>query len=180
LALWDECVHLGMPRAVAISRLDGLHSSYADTLALCQTSFGQSGGQAVLPLYMPEGGGGGQPPTALVGLLSRRRSDYANGFPPKGTDASAETADDPGFEEARSALIEAIIAESEDETLLDRYVAGEDLSWTSSWTTSRRPSLKAASTRSCPFARPPGLGWLSCSKSFRVPSRPRSSTTCRR
>jgi elongation factor G len=127
LALWDECVHLGMPRAVAISRLDGLHSSYADTLALCQTSFGQSGGQAVLPLYMPEGGGGGQPPTALVGLLSRRRSDYANGFPPKSTDASAETADDPGFEEARSALIEAIIAESEDETLLDRYVSGEDL-----------------------------------------------------
>ncbi len=129
LALWEECAHLAMPRAVVISRLDGLHASYQSTLAACQESLGVVAGQAVLPLYQPEGTAvsAGEPPAALLGLLSRQRLDYRNGYPPAVTDAGEDVADDADFEQARAELIEAIIAESEDESLLDRYVAGEEL-----------------------------------------------------
>ncbi|MGI8880964.1 MAG: elongation factor G-like protein EF-G2 [Jatrophihabitans sp.] len=127
LALWEECAQLGLPRAVVISRLDGLHASYAGTLATCQDAFGATGGQAVLPLYLPEDGPAGVPPSALIGLLSRQRLDYSGGYPPRAEEASDDVADNPEFEQARAELIEAIIAESEDESLLDRYVAGEEL-----------------------------------------------------
>ncbi|MGM1061508.1 elongation factor G-like protein EF-G2 [Saccharothrix sp. Mg75] len=57
-------------------------------------------GAGVVPLYLPGEG------DALVNLL---------------------TTDDPAHEEQRNALIEGIIAESEDETLMDRYLGGEDV-----------------------------------------------------
>ena len=55
-------------------------------------------GDKVVPVYLPEG-------DRLVGLLS----------------------DDHAHDEQRGALIEAVIEESEDESLMDRYLAGEDI-----------------------------------------------------
>src|SRR5205814_2792040 len=46
----------------------------------------------------------------------------ADGFPPTESPATEDDIDEP-----RGALIEAIINNSEDETLLDRYLSGEDL-----------------------------------------------------
>ncbi|MBB5804183.1 elongation factor G [Saccharothrix ecbatanensis] len=57
-------------------------------------------GAGVVPLYLPDDDGG------LVNLL---------------------ITDDPRYEEERNTLIEGIIAESEDETLMDRYLGGEDI-----------------------------------------------------
>ena len=58
----------------------------------------------------------------LIGLLSQRIADYSSG-------SRVETEPDPEhgplIAEARAALIEGIIAESEDESLMDRYRAGE-------------------------------------------------------
>ena len=48
-ALWGECEHLGMPRAVAITRLDHPRADYDGVLAACRAAFGDS----VLPLYVP-------------------------------------------------------------------------------------------------------------------------------
>jgi elongation factor G len=116
VSLWEECAGLGTPRAVVITKLDAPRADYRATVAACQRVFGGSDGQAVLPLYVPDG------ETALIGLLTRTRYDYANGFPP-----SESPAADADIDDERYALIEAIINNSEDETLLDRYLSGEDL-----------------------------------------------------
>jgi elongation factor G len=102
LALWEECAALGMPRAVVVNRLDVPRADLEHTVAACREAFGGVDGNAVLPLYLPADGGTGP----LVELL---------------------TAADPEHEEDRVALVEAVIAESEDETLLDRYLSGEQL-----------------------------------------------------
>src|SRR3954465_9559089 len=48
-ALWEECAAVGMPRAVAISRLDHPRADFDETLAVCRLVFGDG----VLPLYLP-------------------------------------------------------------------------------------------------------------------------------
>jgi elongation factor G len=77
----------------------------------------------VAPLYLPvsDDQGGVQ---GLIGLLSQRFYDYSGG---SRSDADIPAADADRVEEARGALIEAIIQESEDESLMDAYLAGEDI-----------------------------------------------------
>jgi len=116
VSLWEECAALGMPRAVVITKLNAPRANYEGTLAACQRVFGGADGQAVLPLYVPDGD------SALIGVLTQNRYDYANGFPP--VESSPNGAD---IDDARGALIEAIINNSEDESLLDRYLSGEEL-----------------------------------------------------
>lgn len=121
-ALWGECERVGMPRAVVISRLDHPRADYDGVLAACQRAFGDS----VLPLYLPVRSGGTA--TGLLGLLSGTVSDYAAGDP----EPAVRQADDgelAAAESARGALIEGIIAESEDETLMDRYLGGEQITF---------------------------------------------------
>ncbi|MDX6256944.1 MAG: elongation factor [Frankiales bacterium] len=121
--LWDECADVGMPRAVVITRLDSPRADFERMVAICQRVLGDKHDSSVLPLYLPlesdDGHVGG-----LIGLLSQRISDYSSG-----TRVEREPDDEhlPLIADARDALIEAIIAESEDETLMDRYLGGEDI-----------------------------------------------------
>ena len=118
VTVWDECAAVGMPRAVVIARLDHHRADAEAEIAACQEAFGAG----VLPLYLPAGNG----KPGLVGLITQRFFDYSEGFPPK--------VGEPGPDElerlstARNELIEGVIAESEDETLMDRYLAGEEIS----------------------------------------------------
>src|SRR5256885_10743535 len=111
--LWEECAAVGMPRAVVITKIDQQRGDFDAVLAACQDAFGDG----VLPCYFPVEDG-------LVGLLSGRWYDYSSG-------TRAERDPDDGvsdrLEEQRSALIEGIIQESEDETLMDRYLSGEEI-----------------------------------------------------
>jgi len=119
-ALWGECERLGTPRAVVITRIDHPRADYDGALAACQQAFGDS----VLPLYVPVRTGGET--TGLLGLLTGTVSDYAGGeF--RATTRDAAPGERLGSETARGQLIEGIIAESEDETLMDRYLGGEDI-----------------------------------------------------
>ncbi|WP_158889776.1 elongation factor G-like protein EF-G2 [Amycolatopsis anabasis] len=118
VAVWDECAAVGMPRAVVVARLDHQRADPDAEIAACQQAFGAG----VLPLYLPAGGGR----TGLIGLITRRFFDYANGHPP--VVSEPDPADLERLDEARNELIEGIIAESEDETLMDRYLAGEEIS----------------------------------------------------
>jgi elongation factor G len=120
-ALWQECADVGMPRAVAITRLDHPRADFDETLAECKRVFGEG----VQPLYLPMLGDDGESVTGLIGLISQRIYDYTEGHPPSSREPDAEHL--PIIEESRNELIEAIIAESEDETLMERYLAGEEI-----------------------------------------------------
>ncbi len=117
--LWEECAAVGMPRAVVISKLDTPRADFDTALAEAQEAFGEG----VLPLYLPmlaeDDSFGG-----LVALLTQRIDDYTSGTR---VERAPEAPHLELIEPARSALIEAIIAESEDESLMDRYLAGEEV-----------------------------------------------------
>jgi elongation factor G len=119
VALWEECASVGMPRAVAITRLDHPRADFDATLADCQQAFGDN----VMPIYQPMLGDDGQTVAGLLGLVTLRVLDYSGGYPPQVGEAEPEHL--APVEEARNQLIEGIIAESEDETLMDRYLGGE-------------------------------------------------------
>jgi elongation factor G len=112
--LWDECGAVGMPRAVVITKIDHQRADYEATLDACREAFGD----AVAPLYLPVAGG-------LLGLLTQRLFSYSPDG--KRTDGVPSAADLERLEGPRGELIEGIITESEDETLMDRYLSGEEI-----------------------------------------------------
>src|SRR6201991_437193 len=116
-SLWLECAQVGMPRAVVITKLDHARAAYTDALAAAQESFGDK----VLPLYLAAD----TPCTGLIGLLSQTHYEYADG---KRTTTHAPGASySDAIEEMRGTLIEGIIEESEDESLMERYLGGEEI-----------------------------------------------------
>ncbi len=118
--LWEECAHVGMPRAVVVTKLDSPRADFGATVAACQQAFGNG----VLPLYLPVRSGPDEPVTGLLGLISRQVAHYPDGRQELRDATDAERAEAAA---ARDALLEGIISESEDETLMDRYLAGEEI-----------------------------------------------------
>jgi elongation factor G len=116
-SLWHECSQVGMPRAVVITKLDHARANYDTALEAAQQAFGDK----VLPLYLPAG----VPCTGLIGLLSTTHYEYADGKRTGTHDPDAAYAD--AIDEQRGTLIEGIIEESEDETLMERYLGGEQI-----------------------------------------------------
>ncbi|GAA2802212.1 elongation factor G-like protein EF-G2 [Saccharopolyspora taberi] len=96
--IWHECGAVGMPRAVVISRLDAPRANLDAAIESCREAFGPG----VLPLYLPRRESDGTV-SGLIGLITGEGQDG----------------------QRRDELIEAIIAESEDETLMERYLGGE-------------------------------------------------------
>ncbi|MFF9479131.1 elongation factor G-like protein EF-G2 [Streptomyces sp. NPDC014733] len=127
-ALWEECAAVGMPRALVLTHLDAARADVTTVLRGCGEALGDGDPDAVLPLYLPlygaAGADGHAPVTGLLGLLTRRVTEYASG---ERAERDPDGAELPLLDEARGRLIEGIIAESEDETLMDRYVGGEEL-----------------------------------------------------
>src|ERR1700727_743181 len=116
---WEECASVGIPRAVVITKLDHQRADFEEALQACQDAFGDS----IAPLYLPVTSGPGAV-TGLVGLLSGRFYDYTSGTRTE-RDPDPDQAD--RVEELRSSLIEGVIQESEDETLMERYLSGEQI-----------------------------------------------------
>jgi elongation factor G len=96
--LWRECAEVGMPRAVVVTKLDHARADHDAVVAAAQEAFGDKVMSVLVPLH--EGGA-----MTGVGHLLDPASDDVR----------------------RDALIEAIIEESEDEGLMDRYLAGESV-----------------------------------------------------
>ena len=119
--LWEKCAAMNMPRAVVVNRLDHPQADFDETVALCQRMFAET----VLPLYLPLWGDDGDRVAGLIGLLSDRILDYSAGYPPRSRDPESVHLD--AVAEARKTLVEGILAESDDENLMDRYVTGEPI-----------------------------------------------------
>ena len=105
--LWQECAELSLPRALVVTRLDAPQADFAATVERCREAFGGGDPDSVLPLHLP------QPDGTLLSLLD-----------PSPDATATATAGGPEAEAARDRLIGAVAAESEDETLLDRYLSG--------------------------------------------------------
>ncbi|MBT3151997.1 elongation factor G-like protein EF-G2 [Streptomyces sp. CHD11] len=126
--VWDECATVGMPRAIVVTHLEAARADFEEMTRVCAEAFGGDDPDAVLPLYLPlrgpEAPDGHAPVHGLIGLLSQKLFDYSGGER-KESEPGEERL--PLIEEARGRLIEGIIAESEDETLMDRYLGGEEV-----------------------------------------------------
>jgi elongation factor G len=126
--LWEECAAVGMPRAIVVTHLESARSDFEEMTRICAEAFGADDPDAVLPLYLPlhgaEAPDGHAPVTGLIGLLTRQLFDYSSG---ERKEAEPGPEQQPLIEAARNRLIEGIIAESEDETLMDRYLGGEEI-----------------------------------------------------
>ena len=99
-SLWRECAVVGMPRAVVVTRLDQARADYEGVLGQAQAAFGDQ----VKPLFVPVRAGAEV--TGLIGLLEPCGAEH---------------------EALRGDLIEGVIEESEDETLMERYLGGEEI-----------------------------------------------------
>jgi elongation factor G len=117
--LWEECAAVGMPRAVVITKIDHQRADFEQALSACREAFGDS----VAPLYLPVSDPKGEV-SGLIGLLSGRLFDYSSGTR---TETDPDPADADRVAELRGSLIEGIIQESEDESLMDSYLAGEEI-----------------------------------------------------
>ncbi len=117
--LWEECAAVGMPRAVVVTRLDHPRADFDELVAICQRVFGDG----VMPLMLPMMADDGTP-AGFIDLITERIHDYSDGTR---VDREPEATHLELIEGTRSALIEGIIAESEDETLMDRYISGDHI-----------------------------------------------------
>ncbi|MFB7101703.1 elongation factor G-like protein EF-G2 [Streptomyces hydrogenans] len=126
--VWEECAAVDMPRAIVVTHLDTARTGFDELTGVCAGLFGHDDPDAVLPLYLPvhgpEGSDGHAPATGLIGLLSQRVHDYSTG---ERAEREPDDAERETIAGARARLIEGIIAESEDETLMDRYLGGEEI-----------------------------------------------------
>jgi elongation factor G len=125
--VWNECAAVGMPRAIVVTHLDTARADFEEMVSVCQDVFGGDDPDAVIPLYLPlrgaEGADGQAPVEGLIGLLSQRVFDYSSGAR---TERDPDADQLPLIEESRNRLIEGIISESEDETLMERYLEDGD------------------------------------------------------
>ncbi|MEO5711472.1 MAG: elongation factor G-like protein EF-G2 [Nocardioidaceae bacterium] len=96
--LWRECADVAMPRVVVVTKLDHARADYDGLLRQAQEAFGDR----VLPVYLRDGDG-------LVGLITGDADSLR------------------GHDAARDRLIEGVIEESEDETLMERFLGGEEV-----------------------------------------------------
>ena len=117
--LWAECAAVGIPRAVVVSQLDKPRADFDEAVALCQRLLDE----AVVPLHLPMHDDDGAV-AGLITLLDTKVVDHSGG---ERTERPAEAEHVTLTEGLRSDLLEAVIAESEDETLLDRYLEGAEL-----------------------------------------------------
>ncbi|MGY2066293.1 elongation factor G-like protein EF-G2 [Blastococcus sp. SYSU DS0619] len=106
--LWEECAEVGMPRAVVLTQIDRPRADVDEAVRLCQLMLGEG----VYPMHLVDRG----PDGAARGLRSLLEPDV---------DATRAVSADA--DRLRAELIEGIIGESEDETLMDRYLAGDQL-----------------------------------------------------
>ena len=111
---WDQAEARGLPRFIAVTRMDREHANFDQVLDEMRDRFGVK----VVPLAIPIGSA-----DSFEGIVHLASGDARMGADATVGEAPAELAD--AIEAAREQLIESI-AETDDE-LLELYLEGEDL-----------------------------------------------------
>lgn len=117
--LWEECASVGMPRAVVVTHVDQQRGDFDEAEAICRRVFGDGVHALYLPLL-----GDDEQPAGVLDLLTLQVRDHSSGS------LQVRPADPEHAElvaDRRAELIEGIIQESEDDSLLDRWLAGEEV-----------------------------------------------------
>ena len=113
--LWRECAAVGMPRAVALTKLEQCQDDYATVVEASRRAFGDA-----QPLQVPILDG-----DKVTGLIDLLDSEIHG---PDGSVQGEPSAEQQAIlDDLRGGVLEAIIEESEDESALDRYLSGEEL-----------------------------------------------------
>ena len=106
--LWQECADVGLPRVVVVTQLDRPRADLEQTVQACREAFGEG----VHPIELP----------LAEGLLDLLTLTVHGAQERDATDEERVAA-----QAARAELLEGVIAESEDEALLEHYLDGDEL-----------------------------------------------------
>jgi elongation factor G len=111
--LWSACAEVDMPRAIVVTKTDAPDTSAVERIAELRAELGSG----VLAFELPLG-------EDIIDLLSQTVHHHAEG---KHTARAASESDTSSIEDARNALIEAIVSEADDDVLMESYLGGEDI-----------------------------------------------------
>ena len=146
--LWRECETTQMPRAVAVTKLEHARADFDEIVARCRRSFGDA-----QPVGIPLIDGGSV--VGAIDLLRRRVLDFVDGSPVPREPSAEESA---LVAERGAELMESIIEESEDEDLLERHLAGEEIEFATVAADLRAAIATARFYPIVPTHAPTGLG----------------------
>ena len=121
--LWKQCADADLPRAIVLTHLDDPDTDFDDAVALAERIFGEGVVPTHLPLYDGEPGLPGAP-VGVIDVLLGTLSDHSGG------ERTGRPADEEHLRllrDVRTQLVESIMANSEDDQLVDRHLDDGDV-----------------------------------------------------
>ena len=111
--LWNECAAVDMPRAIVVTKIDAPRATTATRAAELREALGSG----VVAFELPIG-------ENVMDLITQTVHNHAAG---KHTARPATAEELEQAADLRSALIEAIISEADDEALMEQYLSGDEI-----------------------------------------------------
>lgn len=111
--LWSACAEVNMPRAIVVTKTDAPDTSAIERIQELQ----QELGTGVVAFELPLG-------EDIIDLITLTVHHHAEG---RHTARTATDAESASVEAQRSALVEAIVSEADDDELMESYLGGDEV-----------------------------------------------------
>lgn len=115
---WDACDDIGLPRLIVLTDIDSPTAEVESTIEECQEALGDL--VPVLAVDLPILGDDDRP-IGLIDLITGEIVDYSPGHPIR---SASEQRHRELIRDERTWLIEAVIAETEDDRLVEEFLSG--------------------------------------------------------